>query len=307
MTRRTSLRKPRFRRRVRAPVRVHHCPNCGQLVTGSFCANCGQRNTPRLVSVRRMAAEALEDQLSVNSALPRTLLGLLFRPGFLTREYLAGRIARYIPPFRLYLVASLIFFALFPIVTNVGQFAEEVIERGAREADAARANNDPNVENVNFAVDTTSLPGWLRPIARPVMRQEDRLNRMDTRQVGRELLAGLARNIPRAVFLLLPVFALILKLLYLRQRRLYVGHFVFALHVHAFAFLLFTVALIVDNTLLKALMAVWLLVYLFWAMMRVYEQSAPITALKYVGLAVGYLLVMNVLLTGVAIFTLLTL
>lgn len=139
------------------------------------------------------------------------------------------------------------------------------------------------------------------------MRQEARLNRMDTRQVGRELLAGLARNIPRAVFLLLPVFALILKLLYLRQKRLYVGHFVFALHVHAFAFLLFTVALVINNTSLRALLAVWLLVYLFWAMRRVYEQSVPTTALKYAGLCVGYLLVMNVLLTGVAIFTLLTL
>lgn len=116
-------------------------------MTGNFCANCGQRNTTRLVSVHRMAAEALEDQFSLNSALPRTLIGLLFRPGFLTREYLAGRITRYIPPFRLYLVASLVFFALFPLVTNVGQFAEEAIETGAREPDAARANNDPNVEN----------------------------------------------------------------------------------------------------------------------------------------------------------------
>ncbi len=254
-----------------------------------------------------MAAEALEDQLSVNPALPRTLHGLLFRPGFLTREYLAGRIARYIPPFRLFLVTSLLFFALFPVLTSVGQFAEDAVERGAREADAARTKDNQNVENVNFGIDTTRLPNWLRPITRPVIRQEDRLNRMETRQVGRELLAGLARNVPRAVFLLLPIFALILKLLYLRQKRLYVGHFVFALHVHAFAFLLFTLALIMNNSLFRALLALWLLVYLFWAMKRVYEQSVPVTALKYVGLSLGYLVVLNVVLAGVAVLTLLTL
>lgn len=243
MARRSSLRKPRFRGRVTLPVRVRRCPNCGEPVSGNFCANCGQRNTTRLVSIRRMAMEALEDQFSVNATLPRTLHGLLFRPGFLTREYLAGRIARYIPPFRLFLVTSLLFFALFPVLTSVGQFAEDAVERGAREADAARTKDNQNVKNVNFGIDTTRLPNWLRPITRPVIRQEDRLNRMETRQVGRELLAGLARNVPRAVFLLLPIFALILKLLYLRQKRLYVGHFVFALHVHAFAFLLFTLAL----------------------------------------------------------------
>jgi hypothetical protein len=75
-----------------------------------FCGHCGQRNATRLVSVRNMLMDALEDQLSVNSALPRTLAGLLFRPGFLTREYVEGRIVRYIAPFRLYLVTSVLFF-----------------------------------------------------------------------------------------------------------------------------------------------------------------------------------------------------
>ncbi|CAN5870558.1 hypothetical protein BH23GEM5_BH23GEM5_24440 [soil metagenome] len=86
------------------------CPNCGTTVEDLFCGHCGQRNATRLVSVRNMLMDALEDQLSVNSALPRTLAGLLFRPGFLTREYVEGRIVRYMAPFRLYLVTSVLFF-----------------------------------------------------------------------------------------------------------------------------------------------------------------------------------------------------
>jgi len=86
------------------------CPNCGTTVDDLFCGHCGQRNATRLVSVRNMLMDALEDQLSVNSALPRTLAGLLFRPGFLTQEYVEGRIVRYIAPFRLYLVTSVLFF-----------------------------------------------------------------------------------------------------------------------------------------------------------------------------------------------------
>lgn len=64
---------------------------------------------------------------------------------------------------------------------------------------------------------------------------------------------------------------------------------------------------IMNNSLFRALLALWLLVYLFWAMRRVYEQSVPVTALKYVGLSLGYLVVLNVVLAGVAVLTLLTL
>src|SRR5690606_29171625 len=60
-----------------------------------------------------MLKDVLEDQLALSGALPRTLVSLLFRPGHLTNEYIRGRIVSYIAPFRLYLVASVVFFVLF--------------------------------------------------------------------------------------------------------------------------------------------------------------------------------------------------
>ncbi|HEX8242894.1 MAG TPA: DUF3667 domain-containing protein, partial [Longimicrobium sp.] len=86
------------------------CMNCGDPTPGNFCRNCGQRKVEVHVSLGRMLLEALDDQFSLNSALPRTIGALMLRPGHLTREYMTGRIARYIPPFRLYLVTSVAFF-----------------------------------------------------------------------------------------------------------------------------------------------------------------------------------------------------
>ena len=53
---------------------------------------------------------ATEDLTHADSRLWRTLAALLFKPGHLTREFLAGRRARYLPPVRLYLVLSVLFF-----------------------------------------------------------------------------------------------------------------------------------------------------------------------------------------------------
>src|SRR3982751_1237473 len=95
------------------------CLNCGDPTPGNFCRNCGQRKVEVHVSLGRMLMEALDDQFSLNSALPRTIGALMFRPGRLTHEYMSGRIARYIPPFRLYLVMSVLFFLALSLLPDL--------------------------------------------------------------------------------------------------------------------------------------------------------------------------------------------
>ncbi|HET9473089.1 MAG TPA: DUF3667 domain-containing protein, partial [Steroidobacteraceae bacterium] len=63
-------------------------------------------------SVRHFASEAFESITHADSRLWRTLGYLLARPGRLTSEFFAGRRVRYLPPFRLYLVISLLFFVI---------------------------------------------------------------------------------------------------------------------------------------------------------------------------------------------------
>jgi hypothetical protein len=86
------------------------CLNCGHVLHGQYCGICGQRSSSRLISLWGLIAEGLGDLLDMDSRLWRTLRALLFRPGFLTAEYLEGRRARFMPPFRMYLAFSLLFF-----------------------------------------------------------------------------------------------------------------------------------------------------------------------------------------------------
>src|ERR1044071_4817461 len=105
-----------------APVTLV-CANCGQPLAGEYCAACGQRHEPHVHTVGHFAGEAFESIPLAVSRLWRTLLYLLIRPGFLTREFFAGRRVRYLPPFRLYLVISVLFFL---VVGLGGRDSDEV-------------------------------------------------------------------------------------------------------------------------------------------------------------------------------------
>src|SRR5581483_6144964 len=105
-----------------APVATAHgeetdalCANCGATLTGHYCSSCGQKGEHPVHSLWHFISEATEDLTHADSRIWRTIGALLFKPGFLTTEFLAGRRARYLPPIRLYLVTSVLFFLLFAI------------------------------------------------------------------------------------------------------------------------------------------------------------------------------------------------
>ena len=86
------------------------CLNCGTALGGQYCGNCGQRAASRLISIWELLRDAFGDLLELDSRLWRTLIPLMTRPGKLTRDYLEGRRARFMPPFRMYIVLSIVFF-----------------------------------------------------------------------------------------------------------------------------------------------------------------------------------------------------
>ena len=92
--------------------RPAHCLNCGASLGGQYCGRCGQRATSRLISLWELIRDAFGDLFELDSRLWQTLVPLLARPGRLTRDYLEGRRARFMPPFRMYLVLSLVFFLI---------------------------------------------------------------------------------------------------------------------------------------------------------------------------------------------------
>ena len=86
------------------------CENCHLPLSGPFCANCGQEADSKLKYFWVVIMHLLDDIFSFDSRASRTLFPLLTRPAFLTNEYFAGRRVHYVPPLRLYLFISIVFF-----------------------------------------------------------------------------------------------------------------------------------------------------------------------------------------------------
>ncbi len=311
-----------------------NCPNCGATGTAKYCAQCGQRQGPRLMSLRRILLDALDDQLSINSALPRTLGHLLGKPGSLTTEYLNGRIARYIPPFRLYLAASIVFFLALSIASSFGR-------------DSGSALTFRTSDGTVIPTDSMTMP--LSEAGRPILvvtaQDEFALSRgyrffgisIDTAQdttfvyvnmlharlteavaqrirglvglppseIAQTIVPPMIERAPAAMFLLLPVFAGLLKLLYIRSGRFYVEHFVFGLHTHAFTFFVFTVMVLLPQSRIEAFLLLWVTVYYFLAMKTVYRQGIPLTLLKGFVLSIIYSFIVGIAVLGVLAVTVL--
>jgi hypothetical protein len=290
------------------------CLNCGDPTPGNFCRTCGQRKVEVQVSLGRMLMEALDDQFSINSALPRTLGALLARPGHLTREYMSGRIARYIPPFRLYLVTSVIFFlalSLLPDLRNPKvNLGPTTVNVGG--GDSARAKpRAPVAPAARRAAGTPAAPvpppvpqaTWLNGRANTgnavidsvVNARLDHFSRMEPSEAVRQVMSGFLGRIPQMMFVLLPIFAGMLMILYAGSKRFYVEHFVFALHVHASAFVIYLamIALVRVPAASTALLF-WLMLYVFLAMKKVYRQGWILTGIKYGVLGFGYLFLLMI-------------
>ena len=345
--------RPKGGRRGRATRPMHPerpCLNCGDPTPGEYCPTCGQRKVDVQVSVRAMLVDVMEDQFILGKRLPHTLRALLFQPGFLTVEHVNGRIVRYIAPFRLYLVSSLLFFLLLSLtglqLIDSAQFGDERV-RGAAEDSVALARLDSLLADTAMAAPVREALGTgrtvvLERLARAdsivVTRRADRENWAENAEVNtpfpqvdsiiheRLLMLGtmepqeafrtVAREffgyVPTVMFILLPIFALILKLLYIRRRRYYAEHFVFLLHTHSFIFALFSIMLILRELhwlrgWIATGLSIWMIVYVYIAMKRVYGQGWFKTFVKYWILGWTYFWVLVVSIPVAIIATLLLL
>lgn len=143
-------------------------------------------------------------------------------------------------------------------------------------------------------------------IGERLARGASRLSALDRDEAERQFNAIMLRNLPKAIFLLVPVFALVLRLYYVRRQRRYVEHLVFALHVHAFAFVALIPETLIDWEPLAVVVALSVPVYLFMAMRRVYAQGVIKTLLKLGGLMSVYVVLLVLTIAVLALLTLLT-
>jgi hypothetical protein len=299
------------------------CENCGALLQGPYCSECGQKAADRIVPVWHLLNEALEAVFQLDLRVLRTLPTFLFLPGRLTEEYLNGRRQRYIRPFRLYLFSTFVLFAVVALTTT-GGFGVVLDPQGA-----VRLNPPNTGVSVGGAPDTTGTsasgpalfgaPDRRERIAQALEsdsidinvggfgpatnRQIEQVLRAKSAQAvrnPRQFLGTLIDQGPYLMFLMLPVFALLLKLLYVRRGRLYMEHLIFSLHVHALAFFAFTVGVLLDQSEVGWIRtaATWIaaspFLYLILAMRHVYDQGLLTSALKASVLLLIYTVLLSI-------------
>jgi hypothetical protein len=301
------------------------CLNCGTLLTDAFCAHCGQRAGDAHLSVRDIAHEAVAEHFGLDSKVARTLITLMRHPGRLTIEFLSGRRVRYVPPLRLYLSLSVLFFLCSAISARLtGSNTTGVIRfntSGAKERPGQIISFDTtalgqSTENAarSESVDSTHVkPNAMPGITIDTMHGNAftlflrrRIDRRAAYMQGHRAEASariseaFQHDLPDALFLLVPGLAFALWVLYHGENRYFAEHLVFAMHFQGFAFAALTIGLL-PVPFIDSITGLAILVYLFLALRRVYGQGLALTTGKFAAIVVGYSISLAVIMGVVAI------
>ena len=264
------------------------CQNCGTPTPGNFCPECGQDSREHRVALRLLTVGLWNDLFTFDNRFWRSFVILLARPGELTLRYMGGKRARYIPPARMYLFVSIVFFFVLSAVAGIDDGPARVDGTDGAGMVAAAADSLQAEE-----VDVTGLDGFEAGMVHGVLAG-------DEFEVEKEALVDTLFDLaPKGMFLLLPLFAGLLALLYWRSDRVFVEHLIFSLHFHTLIFVAFLLDLVVPWEWLDLLVALVPPVYLFLAMKRVYAQSWRKTWLKHFLLVSAYNVVLVVVLATV--------
>ena len=346
------------------------CLNCGVVVAGRYCQNCGQENLVPKQTTWGLITHFVYDIFHFDGKFFHTLKHLLFKPGFIPAEYIAGKRMRYLDPIRMYLFTSAVFFLIFFAINKGG---ENFINIGSKmrlmtkmerleyasvlhqqvegnPTDSLKAKQldyvldstlrirlfsaDEKVDNdSSFAINLAGEP-YVMEVSKPQKEEEElyavgnwmgqRLQEKwktykqrfgdDEKAMVNNMADSFMHKFPYILFVSLPFFALILKLLYLRRKPFfYSDHAVFTLYHYIFTFILLLVFFLVnelndwlDWSLLSFLSAMLFLsggVYLYIAMKRFYGQKWGRTLIKFLLLnilaltVVGTLMIVFILLS----------
>ncbi|MDP4536564.1 DUF3667 domain-containing protein [Alkalimonas collagenimarina] len=295
---------------------VQQCDNCNSFLQGDFCHHCGQEKKSYIRNVSGVVTEFFGEFSNWDTRLWRTLLPLWFRPSFLSTRYVNGHRVPYVPPLRLYFFTSVVVFLILAqlvphqaiedssnsdpgmimIETNdgkqmtLGQLLRQ-IEADVREGNTVEAESWEQVA-VNVEKNQYELPlPFLSSAAQ--QRVDERFNAFIANpRLAINKFFSLA---PQMMFLLLPVFALLLKLMYIRCNRFYMEHLIVALHSHSFILQVgvFCILLgVLQNSIpwpwlassvgwLKVAFAYWIPLYLLLCQKFYYQQGWGRTLFKF--------------------------
>lgn len=245
-----------------------NCLNCGAEVTGKFCAECGQENVDSNENVFHLVGHYTADFFHFDSKIPRSVILLLTKPGFLTREYWQGRRIRYIHPLRLFLFISVLF------VASAAFYHQHFRKPG--KAVVIVGGGQPTAEE---QIETERVKKVVQELQGLVSIGKDRF----------------FNDLKYISFLMLPIYAFVFQILYRRKKRFYINHLVYTLHLQSFGYALVAVAMLIpflfrhSTSNVEWVTVMVLLVYMAQSLRYLYGQSWPKTIVKSI-IATGLLL-----------------
>jgi hypothetical protein len=303
-----------LRRKRKSQSRLTHCENCGAALVGPYCAECGQPAVDYRRSFGALLADAADAFFNLDARFFQSFGLLLFKPWRLTNEFVEGKRARHVHPLRVYLIASVTFFLVINFLArgthlksrtsaDHTKFSVDVaasppaspipgipspapslgISPLPTPAATASPDEEGNLLQFDDDKDESSFGRWVEKRAKEKMGP--------TGDRGDLFLKAVIQNLAPMVLCCIPLFAFVLKILYIFKRRYYIEHLVFALHTHAFVFLSTVIIiglgflLALKSTALTAvactLLGCAVLIQLLVAIRRVYGQNWFATIFKF--------------------------
>lgn len=293
-------------------IRQHLCDNCLMPMNGAYCGQCGQKKVSPSKHFSALLREFFEDILNLDDKILRTIKPLLFRPGFLSLEYFADRRMRYVSPLKLYFFLSVITFFLVQQSVESNIDPDNIVQLD----DGASGKPKPKGVDINL-INGKPWHAKTNPINLPIPDTantllNEKIARLDavlkSKDAETQLVHAALSAIPTALLFMLPFFALLLKLAYLFNKRLYMEHLIVALHNHAFL-LLIILFLIISNQIdvwwgksvawltpiaatISTLLWTALPIYFLISLKRVYQQGWRKTIFKFLLLGFCYIFIL---------------
>jgi len=276
------------------------CSNCDRTLSDdNYCPECGQQNTTNNVDMGMLVKDFIDDFFTLDSRLFKTILPLLFKPGFLTVQYNQGRRVKYLPPLRMYLVLSVLVF-LIPSDNDLSQgdfeinLGDDIELSNSEDQKLQVAGSDFEVDFLQFKTNAAykdsvihamwngSQDHWLfsfmgeRNSKNLLGNSMNLLVHADARNA---FASSYISKIPNMMFVLLPFFALLISLFFRRKEMLYVQSLVFSLHLHSFFFfvicckILLALAFNIPEMIVVIMTVLLPFLYFVLSLRKVYQQS----------------------------------
>ncbi|RYZ97428.1 MAG: DUF3667 domain-containing protein [Sphingobacteriaceae bacterium] len=352
------------------------CLNCGAELAGKYCHKCGQENLHLKENFGHVITHAVADYFHFDHHFFHTLKPLLFEPGKLTNEYMAGRRAQFLHPVKMYIFISIVYFLLAfsnghevvkETTVKTNDTAEKVINKDGKihfsnDEEYSQYLKEKENETIKQAIKSTFKPTKYTPVDPEVADNgfenaflkifTDRAGQIDydtypdylkaqeklpakqqdsfwDRYIIKKYITwqhdgvnskklfidGVKHNIPKMMFILLPLYALILKISFWKNRKFYVEHLIFSFHFHCFIFLFFTIMILLKMVIPESWGVIgWLefaefiviILYTYRAFRTVYHRTRFRTITKMIGISFMYLMTFCYSITLVAFITALT-